>query len=73
MKHAKEIKAYFQTLSDERKHFVAVAMVEKALGLPSTQSNNPGGNCGTKPTNSPTPNGEWVCRDNQWVWIAEIG
>lgn len=26
-----------------------------------------------KPTTKPTPNGEWACKNGEWVWIAGLG
>lgn len=26
-----------------------------------------------KPTNRPTPNGEWECTSTGWQWVPEIG
>jgi hypothetical protein len=33
---------------------------------------NVGGGCSDpKPTTHPTPNGDWVCNNGEWVWVPK--
>lgn len=62
----KKIIKYFKTLNADDLHFVI-----SRIGGVNTDSN--GGCPLPKPTNKPTPNGDWECNVNTWVWVPDLG
>lgn len=57
---------YLKTLDATDLYFVI-----QNIGGVHTDSN--GGCVPPRPSSHPTPNGDWVCSGNKWVWIPDIG
>lgn len=62
----KDIIKYLKTLDAESLHF-AVSKIGSVHTNVTTGCPMP------KPTSHPTPNGDWECNVNTWVWVPDLG